>query len=368
MIQKSLAELRKAVNQAYLADEKQLISELLTALDGYDPVSIGDCAKILVTAVRKNESRQTAIEAFMQEYQLNSQEGIVLMGIAEALLRIPDSRTQDLFLQEKLTCADWRSHLQHSDSPLVNLATQALLFAGDFEAHHGPQVLEQLLSRMGAPLIRTAIKQAMQHLALQFVFAESMHEAVLRSGQDHVRYSFDMLGEAALTQVDCGHYFQAYRSAINALTAHAASSDIYANPGISVKLSALCPRYEPLQQVRAVKELTGKLLALAQSARTANIALTVDAEESERLEMSLDIFAAVFNHPDLDGWPGLGLAVQAYQKRALPVLHWLAGLAECGSRKIPLRLVKGAYWDSEIKRAQENGLSDYPVLTHKSAT
>jgi len=183
--------------------------------------------------------------------------------------------------------------LQHSDSPLVNLATKALLFAGDFEAHHGPQVFEQLLSRMGAPLIRTAIKQAMQHLALQFVFAESMQDAVQHSGQDPVfRYSFDMLGEAALTQADSEHYFQAYRSAINALAGHAASAELYANPGISIKLSALCPRYEPLQHVRAVKELSDKLLTLARTARTANIVITVDAEESERLDMSLDIFAA----------------------------------------------------------------------------
>jgi len=369
MTQKPLAELRKAVNQAYLTDEKHLITELSAVLDGYDPVAIGDCAETLVTAVRAKKHRQTAIEAFLQEYQLNSQEGVVLMGIAEALLRIPDSRTQDLFLQEKLTGADWQSHLQHSDSPLVNLATKALLFAGDFEAHHGPQVFEQLLSRMGAPLIRTAIKQAMQHLALQFVFAESMQDAVQRSAQDPVFcYSFDMLGEAALTQADAEHYFQAYRSAINALAGHAIFADIYANPSISIKLSALCPRYEPLQHVRAVKELTDKLLALAQTARAANIAITVDAEESERLDMSLDIFAAVFNHPDLNAWPGLGLAVQAYQKRALPVIRWLAKLAEYRQRKIPLRLVKGAYWDSEIKRAQENGLSDYPVFTHKSAT
>lgn len=375
MTQKSLAELRKVVNHAYLADEKHRITELSAALDGYDPVSVGACAETLVTAVRENKHRQAAIEAFLEEYQLNSHEGVVLMGIAEALLRIPDSRTQDLFLQEKLTNADWQSHLQHSDSLLVNLATKALLFAGDFEERPSlPEqqwspVFEQLLSRMGAPLIRSALKQAMQHLALQFVFADSMQDAVQRSEQDPVfRYSFDMLGEAALTQADSERYFQAYHSAINTLAGHAASADIYTNPGISIKLSALCPRYEPLQHVRAVKELTGKLLALAQTARSANIAITVDAEESERLDMSLDIFAAVFTHPDLNDWPGLGLAVQAYQKRALPIIRWLAGLAECQNRKIPLRLVKGAYWDSEIKRAQENGLSDYPVFTHKSAT
>ncbi|MDO9271161.1 MAG: bifunctional proline dehydrogenase/L-glutamate gamma-semialdehyde dehydrogenase PutA [Methylobacter sp.] len=404
MTQKSLAELRKIVNQAYLADEKHLISELLycvwarfalfrkpsprpfnerrggqqlqfapllniSALNGYDPAAISESAKTLATAIREKKHQQSVIEAFLQEYQLNSHEGLVLMGIAEALLRIPDSRTQDLFLQEKLAGVDWQSHLQHSDSPLVNLATRALLFAGDFEAPHESQGFEQLLSRMGAPVIRAAVKQAMQHLALQFVFAKSIQEAVQRSGQDPLyRYSFDMLGEAALTQADAERYFESYRSAINTLAGHAISADIYANPGLSIKLSALCPRYEPLQHARAVKELSDKLLALAQAARTANITITVDAEESERLDMSLDIFAAVFNHSDLDGWPGLSLAVQAYQKRALPVIRWLAQLAEGQRRKIPLRLVKGAYWDSEIKRAQENGLADYPVFTRKSAT
>ena len=209
----------------------------------------------------------------------------------------------------------------------------------------------------------------MQYLAEQFVFADSIQQAVQRSEQETAyRYSFDMLGEAALTADDAERYYQSYLSAIIKLAEHASSADIYANPGISIKLSALCPRYEPLQHIRAVKELTDKLLTLAQKARAANISITVDAEESERLEMSLDIFAAVFTHPDLSGWSGLGLAVQAYQKRALPVIRWLAGLAENQHGKIPLRLVKGAYWDSEIKRAQENGLSNYPVFTHKSAT
>ena len=297
------------------------------------------------------------------------------MGIAEALLRIPDSSTQDLFLQEKLTHADWQNHLQHSDSFLVNLSSQALLFTSKFEDHvllsekHWFPVFDKLLSRIGAPLIRTALKQVMHYLAEQFVFADSIQQAVQRCEQETAyRYSFDMLGEAALTADDAERYYQSYLSAIIKLAEHASSADIYANPGISIKLSALCPRYEPLQHSRAVKELTDKLLTLAKKARAANISITVDAEESERLEMSLDIFAAVFTHPDLSGWSGLGLAVQAYQKRALPVIRWLAGLAENQRGKIPLRLVKGAYWDSEIKRAQENGLSNYPVFTHKSAT
>jgi RHH-type transcriptional regulator, proline utilization regulon repressor / proline dehydrogenase / delta 1-pyrroline-5-carboxylate dehydrogenase len=369
------ASLRAAINRAYLADEDDCVAELLTQLGTYDPVIVSDCAKTLVKAVRETTNRQSIIEAFLHEYQLNSQEGIVLMGIAEALLRIPDSSTQDLFLQEKLTHADWQNHLRHSDSFLVNLSSQALLFTRQFEEHvlladqHWFPVFGQLLNRIGAPLIRTALKQVMAYLAEQFVFAESIQQAIDRSGQEKsYRHSFDMLGEAALTAGDAERYYQSYLSAIATLAEHAPSADIYANPGVSVKLSALCPRYEPLQHVRAVKELTDKLLILANQARAANISITVDAEESERLEMSLDIFAAVFTHADLSGWSGLGLAMQVYQKRALYVIRWLATLAESQHKKIPLRLVKGAYWDSEIKRAQENGLSDYPVFTHKSAT
>lgn len=375
MTYETIATLRAAINQAYLADENDCVGELLAGLGTYDPVKVGDSAKTLVNAVRAKKNQQSPIEAFLREYQLNSQEGIVLMGIAEALLRIPDSATQDLFLQEKLTHADWQNHLQHSDSFLVNLSSQALLFTSQFEDHvllserHWFPVFEKLLSRIGAPLIRSALKQVMHYLAEQFVFADSIQQAVQRCEQETAyRYSFDMLGEAALTADDAERYYHAYLSALNKLAEHAASADIYANPGISIKLSALCPRYEPLQHSRAVKELTDKLLTLAQQARIANISITIDAEESERLEMSLDIFAAVFTHPDLSAWSGLGLAVQAYQKRALPTLRWLAGLAENQRSKIPLRLVKGAYWDSEIKRAQENGLSNYPVFTHKSAT
>ncbi len=374
MTQQSLAQLRAAINQAYLADERAITGELLACLGPYDPARVGDLAKTLVNAVRSKKHRQTVIEAFLNEYQLNSQEGIVLMGIAEALLRIPDSRTQDRFLQEKLTSADWQSHLLHSDSVMVNLSTRALLFTSEFEGELQPEapwfpVYEKLLSRMGAPLIRGALKQAMRQLALQFIFAESMPEAIHRSEQyPAYRFSFDMLGEAALTAADADRYFQSYLNAIKTLAQSALSVDMYDNPGISIKLSALCPRYEPLQHGRAIKELSGKLLSLAKAARSANISITVDAEESERLEISLDIFAAVFTHPDLNDWPGLGLAVQAYQKRALPAVRWLAELAESRQCRIPLRLVKGAYWDSEIKRAQEGGLYNYPVFTHKSMT
>lgn len=375
MTHETISVLRAAINQAYLADENEIVGELLAGVGTYNPAIVSDCAKMLVNAVREKKEQQSPIDAFLREYRLNSQEGVVLMSIAEALLRIPDSTTQDLFLQEKLTHADWQNHLRHSDSFLVNLSSQALLFTSKFEDYvllsekQRFSVFEKLLSRIGAPLIRSALKHAMRYLAEQFVFANSIQQAVQRSEQEtKYRHSFDMLGEGALTTCDAERYYQSYLSAIATLAEHATYTDIYANPGISIKLSALYPRYEPLQHIRAVKELTDKLLLLAQKARAANISITVDAEESERLEMSLDIFSGVFTHPDLSGWSGLGLAVQAYQKRALPTLRWLAALAENQHTKIPLRLVKGAYWDSEIKRAQENGLSSYPVFTHKSAT
>lgn len=370
-----LINLRTAINQAYLANENKILDELYAILGNYDPEIACESAKILVNAVRAKGGQHSPIAVFLHEYQLNSEEGLVLMSLAEALLRIPDNETQDFLLQEKLTHADWEKHLQHSDSGWVNLASRGLLLTSQVEAHallshdHRVSVFKRLLSRIGITLIRVALKQAMHYLAQQFVFAESMQQALESHQRETLcRYSFDMLGEAALTGEDAERYYQSYLAAIAAVTSQASSDDVYANPGISVKLSALCPRYEPLQHHRAVKEISDKLLILARKACAAHITLTLDAEESERLEMSLDIFTTVFTHPDLVGWSGLGLAVQAYQKRALPVIRWLVALAESQQSKIPVRLVKGAYWDSEIKRAQENGLSNYPVFTHKSAT
>jgi len=374
MNQLAVADLRAAINRSYLTDEKVIVNELLRNIGTYDPLGAGELAGTLVTAVRAKSHRNTAIEAFLHEYQLNSREGVVLMGIAEALLRIPDSRTQDLFLQEKLTGADWNRHLLQSDSLLVHFTNKALSFTSEFEhrllsKEHWLPVFEEALSRLGAPLIRTAVKQAMRYLAQQFVFADAMPEALQISEEfPEERFSFDMLGEAAVTAADAERYYQAYRHAVRTLAERENLADPQLNPGISIKLSALCPRYEPLQHRRAVGELSEKLRALAREARAAGIPMTVDAEESERLDMSLDVFAAVFSHPDLKGWPGLGLAVQAYQKRALPVLRWLAALAASHRCRVPVRLVKGAYWDSEIKRAQENGLAGYPVFTHKSMT
>ncbi|NOQ17494.1 MAG: bifunctional proline dehydrogenase/L-glutamate gamma-semialdehyde dehydrogenase PutA, partial [Methyloprofundus sp.] len=364
-MQKVINELYAKINQAYLANEADSLNQLLAYLQDYNAAAIHGQAHALVTSIRAKQAQQTLVEAFLHEYQLNSAEGIVLMSIAEALLRIPDSQTQDEFLQEKLTTADWHKHLLHSDALLVNFATQALDVTSKIEQ----QVFSKLVARMGLPLIRMALKQAMQQLAYQFVISETIELALVQATkQPNYRYSFDMLGEAALTTSDADRYFQAYARAISVLAKQANTGDPSNSPGISIKLSALYPRYQPAQHQQAIQQISGKLLVLAKQARSANITLTIDAEESERLDMSLNIFKHVICTTELKNWSGFGLAVQAYQKRAISVLHWLIALAKAKQCIIPVRLVKGAYWDSEIKRAQVNGLPDYPVFTHKSAT
>ena len=370
-----MEKLLSKINQAYLANESEMINKLLVYLDDYDAPAIHLQAHSLVAAIRDNQDRQSLVEAFLREYQLDSDEGIVLMCIAEALLRIPDSETQDLFLQEKLTEADWHRHRLQSDSMLVNFSTQALEITGKVEQQfklteldHN-RIFTRLSSRLGLPVIRIALKQAMQQLAYQFVIAETIDKALAKARQqaDYL-YSFDMLGEAALTTSEAERYFNAYEQAIDLLANHAKANDINRNPGISIKLSALYSRYEPLQYQLAVEQISSKLLDLTKKARAANITVTVDAEESERLQMSLAIFQRVFNDLALNGWPGFGMAVQAYQKRAFSTIHYLVDLAKAKQCKIPIRLVKGAYWDSEIKQAQVNGLENYPVFSHKTAT
>jgi RHH-type transcriptional regulator, proline utilization regulon repressor / proline dehydrogenase / delta 1-pyrroline-5-carboxylate dehydrogenase len=385
---------RRTINQAYLVNEASAVRHLLAQLTDYPADTVPRYAQELLERIRNkphrnmlHHDRQSITQAFLTEYQLNSDEGIALMTIAEALLRIPDKATQDLFLTDRLSAADWRSPVHHNDL-LIRMAIEALAFSGSLERRQlqtqiTPQqfhpVIEQLLLRMGQPVIRAAIKKAMHILGAQFVFAETIEQAVSKSANVTgntgygIRYSFDMLGEAAITATDANRFFAAYQQAIEQLAENRASdaegsSGLYARPGISVKLSALYPRYEPLQYKHAVPELTFRLSQLAIQARNAGITLTIDAEESERLEMALDIFAAVLMHPKLEGWSGLGLAVQAYQKSAVHVIRWLTQLAKCRQCRIPVRLVKGAYWDSEIKRAQESGLDGYPVFTRKSAT
>jgi len=327
--------------------------------------------------VRAKKAQQSAVESFMREYDLSSDEGVLLMCVAEALLRIPDAETADNLIRDKLGDADWQRHLGKSSSMFVNAGTYGLLLTGklvtlaDDTMRNVGGAFKRLLGRSGEPVIRLAVRQAMKIMGHQFVMGRTIEEALKRAVErEHrpYRYSYDMLGESALTTADARRYHQAYKDAILAIGASGPHADVFAAPSISVKLSALHPRYEVAKRERVMQELVPRVLELAQLAKSQAIGFCLDAEEAERLELSLDIIEAVYAHPSLDGWEGFGLALQAYQKRATKTIDWLTELAKRVGRRMPLRLVKGAYWDSEIKRAQIDGLNGYPVFTRKPST
>ena len=369
------------INDLYLAEEKALVRQLADAADPGDAgrERIRDTAAKLVDAVRRNKAQEGGMDAFLQQYDLSSEEGVLLMCIAEALLRIPDADTADKLIADKITSAQWRDHIGASDSLFVNASTWGLMLTGqllqlDAAAVRNPvKVLGKLASRAGEPVVRTAMRQAMRIMGHQFVMGRTIAEALQRSIKKEnksYRYSFDMLGEAALTDADAARYFAAYRDAIDSIGAgpQGPESDIFATPSISVKLSALHPRYSYLQHDRVMAELVPRIGELAAHAKAAGIALTVDAEEAERLDISLQIFEHVYRSSGLRDYEGFGLAVQTYQRRARDVVSFLTSLARDVGRRIPVRLVKGAYWDTEIKLAQEKGLLSYPVFTRKAHT
>jgi RHH-type proline utilization regulon transcriptional repressor/proline dehydrogenase/delta 1-pyrroline-5-carboxylate dehydrogenase len=372
-------ELRAAIAAAYRADETAVVEERLgaIALDAGQRVLSAARAHDLIAGVRARAAAG-GVEKFLQEYQLSTPEGVVLVCMAEALLRIPDAETADRLIRDKLGHADWEAHLGRSQSILVNASTWALMLTGRvvaLEALGGGALgdqLARLVARSGEPLIRTAIRSAMRILGRQFVMGRTIEEALARAApaeRDGYRHSYDMLGEAARTAADAARYLVSYRHAIAAIGAAAGQAGgLVSRPNLSVKLSALHPRYEFAQADRVGRELGPRLLELAVAARAAGIGLTIDAEESDRLEPSLDLIEQIAGAPELAGWDGLGLAVQAYQKRALPVLRWVENLGARHRRRVFVRLVKGAYWDTEIKRAQERGLAGYPVFTRKAST
>lgn len=334
-------------------------------------------ARALVEAVRATRHQQSGIDALLQEYALSTEEGVVLMCLAEALLRVPDPHTTDRLIRDKLAAGDWSAHLGNSDSLFVNASAWGLLLSGhlvDYNDADNPRrlgLLKRTLGRLGEPVIRAAVRQAMQIMGEQFVMGDSIDAALSRARASEARgyrYSYDMLGEAARTGADAERYFRSYRSAIAAIAAVSAGRGPIDSPGISVKLSALHPRYEEAQRERVMVELLPRLRELALAAAEADIGLTIDAEEAGRLELSLDLISALCHDPALGDWQGLGLAVQAYQKRALWLVDWIVALADHSGRRLMVRLVKGAYWDSEIKQAQVEGLADYPVFTRKAAT
>ncbi len=371
--------LRAGINRLYHADEALLVRQLLAAvgLDAAATTRVNEAARDLVARVRVRKHEQGVLEAFMQEYDLSSEEGVVLMCLAEALLRVPDDETAEKLIADKLAGADWESHLGLSTSILVNAGTWGLMLTGRLVQLGSKtkksigNTIGRLVNRSGEPMVRTAIRQSMKIMGHQFVMGRTIEEAMDRADKKKnrdYRYSFDMLGEAALTAPDAERYFEAYKSAIKFIGEQSSHKDIFSAPSISVKLSALHPRYEFYQRDRVIEELTVKLTGLARLAKARQIALTIDAEEADRLLLSLDIFCGVLKNHDLSGWDGLGIVVQAYQKMAGAVISMLASLARETGHRIPVRLVKGAYWDSEIKHAQVEGLPGYPVFTRKANT
>jgi RHH-type proline utilization regulon transcriptional repressor/proline dehydrogenase/delta 1-pyrroline-5-carboxylate dehydrogenase len=365
----------------HLMDESKLLNALAerAIFTADERRRIAELASRLVHSARASRHRHGGVDAFMHEYGLTSEEGVILMCLAEALLRIPDKDTADALIAEKIGSGHWERHLGASDSLFVNASTFGLMLTGSVvklgaDKSAGPAgILKRLVARSGEPLIRQALRQAMRILADSFVLGRTVREALARAapleGKGY-RFSYDMLGERARTEDDARRYFDRYQSALEAIGKAASQHNtaLFERPSISVKLSAIHPRFDPGKEDRLKSELLPRLVELARAARRHRLALTIDAEEQDRLDLTLDQFAGAFCDPALDGWPGLGLAVQAYGKRAIAVLRWLKRLADARGKRIPVRLVKGAYWDSEIKWAQERGLADYPVFRLKLAT
>ena len=324
---------------------------------------------------RPSAGRAGLVQGLLQEYALSSQEGVALMCLAEALLRIPDAATRDALIRDKIAHGQWQSHVGRSPSLFVNAATWGLLLTGRLVATHSEAGLSATLARLigkgGEPVIRKGVDMAMRMMGEQFVTGETIAQAL-----DHARtleaqgfrYSYDMLGEAALTAEDAERYRIAYVEAIEAIGRASAGRGVHAGPGISIKLSALHPRYSRTQRARVMDELYPVLRDLALLAQRHDIGLNIDAEESDRLELSLDLLERLCFEPALAGWQGIGFVIQAYQKRCPFVIDCVVDLARRSGHRLMVRLVKGAYWDSEIKRAQIDGLDGYPVYTRKAYT
>ena len=369
----------QAIVGNYAVDETAYLKELL-AYNEVVPEEVKTTEAIATDLIRKVRAQDDAvhmIDALLQEYSLDTQEGILLMCLAEALMRIPDKRTADALIRDKMSVADWQKHMGKSESTLVNASTWGLLLTGkvvklDRRIDGSPaNVLKRLVNKCGEPVIRAAMYRAMAIMGKQFVLGRDIKEALSNGRRYRDRgytYSFDMLGEAAMTAADAKRYLQDYLKAIETVGADDYPANKAPAPSISIKLSALHPRYEQSQEHRVLTELCGTLIELVSFARQRSVAITIDAEEMDRLELSLALFEKVYRSPECRGWGHFGLVVQAYSKRALPVLSWLTKLAKEQGDEIPVRLVKGAYWDSEIKHCQQLGLDGYPVYTRKEAT
>ena len=357
-------------------DEPEALRSLLATepLSSEDRAAVRAEAEALVRGARRHARKQGVVEGFLQEFSLGTREGLALMCLAEALLRVPDEETRDRLIAEKIGSADWASHLGGSDSLFVNASTWGLMLTGrlidvDEEAKADlPGFLRRVAGRVGEPVIRAAVAQAVRIMGEQFVLGRTIEAAIRRAKAEGFICSFDMLGEGARTARDAERYEAAYAAALEAVGKRSGGAGPEAGHGVSVKLSALSPRYEATQEARVWSELYPRLKRLALIGARHDINFAIDAEEADRLTLSLKLLDALACEPELGGWTGLGLAVQAYQKRAPEVIERLAALAQNSGRRLMVRLVKGAYWDSEIKRAQVAGRPDYPVYTTKAAT
>ena len=371
----ALAGLRHDIRLAIHTDAGEILRRLADAAD-LDLASRGVIVGRATALVEKVRARSSSgmLEGFLAEYSLSTTEGIALMCLAEALLRVPDTRTIDDLIEDKIAPSRWAEHLDRANSPLVNVSTLALTLTGEVLRDGGAGIagtLKSIVQRIGEPVIRSAVLQAMKILGGQFVLGQTIEEATRlarRQERAGFTYSYDMLGEAARTAADAEHYLAAYAEAITVLAPRCTAEKVRDNPGVSVKLSALHPRYEFSKRDRVMSELVERTVGLARLARDANMGFNLDAEEAERLDLSLDVIAAVLADPGLAGWEGFGIVVQAYGPRAGAVIDWIDALATSIDRRVMVRLVKGAYWDSEIKRAQILGLDGFPVFTRKAAT
>ncbi|MDV6252881.1 bifunctional proline dehydrogenase/L-glutamate gamma-semialdehyde dehydrogenase PutA [Vibrio sp. EA2] len=377
MTEKPLDELEAIISSLYMPDETKVLQELipLATPSKSEKTEMEQQANQLIRAIRADKTSIQMIDALLLEYSLDTHEGILLMCLAEALMRIPDAETADALIRDKLAIADWKSHLKGNNSAFVNASTWGLMLTGKIcnleqvESTTPVKAISKLVNKLSEPMIRLAMNQAMAILGRQFVLGRTIPEAQ-KNGKPQQEigfdFSFDMLGEAALTSNDAKKYFQDYMSAIETIGKQEKHEGHL--PSISMKLSALHPRYEVANEERVMDELFSTLLTLAKRARELEVPLTIDAEEMDRLELSLRLFKKLYQHPVIKGWGQFGLVVQTYAKRALPVFAWLNRLAEDQGDMIPVRLVKGAYWDSEIKLAQQGGYDNYSVFTHKEGT
>ena len=357
----------------YAPDDRAIAARLLktAGLGAEREARIDRTAGRLIEAIRSSDDRLGGVEDMLREFALSTKEGLALMVLAEALLRVPDARTADQFIEDKLGEGDFVHHETKSSAFLVNASAWALgMSARVIQPGETPQgTIGRLAKRLGAPAVRAATRQAMRLMGSHFVLGETIEQALARAhSTGGPRYSFDMLGEGARTALDAARYFDSYASAIDAIGRAADERPLPDRPGISVKLSALHPRFEATSHGRVMAELVPQLIELARQAKVYDLNFTVDAEEADRLELSLDVIVAVLGDASLAGWDGFGLAIQAYQKRASDVIDYIANLARALNRRLMVRLVKGAYWDTEIKRAQERGLDGYPVFTRKAMT